>query len=337
MEYWAKRLALCLCACVGLCVALGGCQKRQVRQVQGFAMDTLITLTVYGEADEAAARACLPALANWERDFAAQQPDGQLGALNAAGSGTLAGETAALFVQAMHWANETQGAFDPALGQLIALWHVQTREADEPLPTQAEIDVARAASGTAHVRWQQGDGVVAVQLSGGAQLDLGGIAKGYAADLCAQLLAQHGVTEAIVNLGGNVRIVGQQAHTVGVQDPRDAQRILLQLDAADESVVTSGDYQRYAEVGGQRIHHVLDARTGKSADSGLVSATVVGRDGAACDALSTAVLVLGAEEGMALLKRTGYEGILVTQERQVLATDGLKGRVKLLSDAYTMP
>ena len=331
-------MAVGLCACMALCAVLGGCGNARARQVQGFAMDTLITLTVYDDAGETAAKACLSALSAWEDDFSAQRAQGQLGALNAAGQGTLSGEAATLFVQAMQWAQDTRGAFDPALGQLIALWHVQTREAEEPLPTQEAIDAARAASGSALVQWhRQGDGSVAVQLKDGAQLDLGGIAKGYAADLCAQLLAQQGVTDAIVNLGGNVRILGQRAHTVGVQDPRNAQRILLQLDAADESVVTSGDYQRYVEVDGQRIHHVLDARTGRCADSGLISVTVVGHDGAACDALSTAVLVLGAQEGLALLARTGYEGILVTRDRQVLVTQGLKERVALLSDAYTMP
>ena len=175
-----------------------------------------------------------------------------------------------------------------------------------------------------------------VTLSDGAQLDLGGIAKGYAGDAVRTVLAELGVTSAVIDLGGDVGLLGAKPDgsgwRVAVKDPADPSEFLGVLTAADTFVVTSGIYERGFEENGVRYHHIIDPKTGKPAESGLVSVTVVCGDGAWADALSTACFVLGEEGSLALRdtlaakKNLRIELILVTDDGHVRYTAGLAER-----------
>ena len=171
----------------------------------------------------------------------------------------------------------------------------------------------------------------------GAQLDLGGIAKGYAADLLRAQLEKEGVTSATLDLGGDVFVMGRKTDgsdwRIAVKDPADTESYLGVVSAADKFIVTSGVYERYFEENGVRYHHILDPKTGCPAASGLVSVTVLCENGAWADALSTACFVLGPDGALALRddladQGTDFELILVTDDGRVLYTDGL-------ADAFT--
>jgi thiamine biosynthesis lipoprotein len=101
-------------------------------------------------------------------------------------------------------------------------------------------------------------------------------------------------------------------------------------------VITSGDYQRYIMVNGKRIHHIIDPASGRSADSGLMGVTIVGKNGAQCDAMSTAVFVLGVEKGLELVRAQGLEAVLVTNDNKIYLTQGLKGVFTLTNTAYAI-
>ena len=202
-------------------------------------------------------------------------------------------------------------------------------------PSQAELDALLAHAGMEHVH-VSGD---TVALDSGTQIDLGAIAKGYAADRVLDLYRQAGLERGWAALGGNVAALGcrpdGEPWEIGIQDPAqpddgNAYAGLLYLE--DACAVTSGSYQRYFEQDGRRYHHILDPATGAPADSGLLSVTVVADaaegSGAMCDALSTALFVMGEEQALDFWRTGGldFQLVLVTEDGRVVATAGLEGR-----------
>ena len=168
-------------------------------------------------------------------------------------------------------------------------------------------------------------------LPAGMELDLGAVAKGFAADRAAESLRAAGVSSALLDLGGNIQAVGSRPDgspwRVAVQDPDGGW--LGVLEVADQAVVTSGGYQRYFEEDGERYWHILDPATGRPARSGLTSATAVGPGGAVCDGLSTTLFVLGLEESVDLWRQRGdFEFLLLTEEGELYLSSGL-------ADAFT--
>ena len=153
----------------------------------------------------------------------------------------------------------------------------------------------------------------------GQGIHLGGIAKGYAVDRVAKLLADQGVKSAVINLGGTVRNVGRCA-PVGIRNPFAPDQIAASIESVDEAVVTSGLYERGS--------HIFDPVSGQPAVSDLASVTVVGKDGAAADAAATACMVLGSMRGMLLLDLLGLEGIFILSEGGIFATKNVRERVK---------
>lgn len=163
-------------------------------------------------------------------------------------------------------------------------------------------------------------------LKRGTKIDLGGIAKGFAVQKCLNLLKQAGVQNALVNAGGDTGLLGDkfgQNWLVAIKHPRQADKQAALLPLANEAISTSGDYERYFIEDGQRYHHILNPKTGKSA-TGLVSVSVIGPDAMTTDALSTTLFILGKEQGFALLKQfDGYEAIIIDEELQMYFSDGL--------------
>ena len=164
-------------------------------------------------------------------------------------------------------------------------------------------------------------------------LDLGGIAKGYIVDRGLALLAQAGVENAFLNAGGDIAILGTKPDgtpwRVGIRHPRGADHYIAVLSMTGGAVVTSGDYERTFEAGGQRYHHILDPSTGYPAGD-LTSVTITAPTATEADALSTAVFVLGPERGLALVESLpGVEAVLVTRDLEIMVSTGLVGKIEL--------
>jgi thiamine biosynthesis lipoprotein len=160
----------------------------------------------------------------------------------------------------------------------------------------------------------------------GVRIDLGGIAKGYAVDRSVEHLRKLGIEHAMVNAGGDTRLLGDRRGkpwVVGIRDPRNEGRVVTRLPLQDEAISTSGDYERYFEEDGVRYHHILVPGTGQSA-RGVRSATVIGADATLTDALSTTVFVLGVERGMRLIAGLqGVEAVVVDDQGRIYYSDGL--------------
>jgi thiamine biosynthesis lipoprotein len=161
----------------------------------------------------------------------------------------------------------------------------------------------------------------------GVRIDLGGIAKGYAVDRCIQLLQELGIEQALVTAGGDSRMMGDRwgrPWTIGIRDPRDADKMVAVIPLMDEAVSTSGDYQRYFEKDGVRYHHIINPKSGDSARE-LQSVTIIGPDATTTDALSTSVFVLGLEAGLKLIDRLpDIDAILVDQHGRMHYSDDLQ-------------
>lgn len=305
-----------------------------------YAMDTVMNLTVYGENAAAALESAEKELHTLDEAVLSRTAEGsELYALN-----TSNGETVeygaddilpALIETALTISDATDGAFDPTLAPVLDAWGFTKDE--RRVPPADELKELLSHTGCGKVALEKTADGWTVTLLDGAQLDLGGIAKGYAADLLRAQLEKEGVTSATLDLGGDVFVMGRKTDgsdwRIAVKDPADTESYLGVVSAADKFIVTSGVYERYFEENGVRYHHILDPKTGCPAESGLVSVTVLCGNGAWADALSTACFVLGPDGALALRddladQGTNFELILVTDDGRVLYTDGL-------ADAFT--
>lgn len=218
----------------------------------------------------------------------------------------------------------SDGAFDPGLGALKQLWGVET---DTPrVPTNDEIRRALRGTGPTALRLE---GRTVTKSDPLLQVDLGGIAKGYALDRAVEILRQAGIRHASVNAGGDLRLLGNHGERpwrIGIQHPRRNRELLATLELADVAVVTSGDYERFFERDGVRYHHLFDPRTGQPARD-CQSVTVVAGEAMLADALATAAFVLGPARGIELLRQQQVEGIIVTADGELLVTAGLQPQV----------
>jgi len=181
----------------------------------------------------------------------------------------------------------------------------------------------------------------------GMKLDLGGVAKGYAADEVKKILKENGVESAIIDLGGNIYVVGDKGEgnpwRIGITNPFEPTgRFTGLLELIDSSVITSGDYERYFIYEGKKYHHILDSKTGYPSDSGIRGVSIVSEKGIDGDALSTTLFVLGLDKGLELVdKLEGIEAIFITSDKEVIITDGLKDKFimdnpefKLINNEY---
>jgi thiamine biosynthesis lipoprotein len=198
-------------------------------------------------------------------------------------------------------ARDSGGAFDVTVGPLIALWRKARKTA--VLPDPAELKRARRLVGWQKLRLDEGSRTVRLTVRG-MKLDLGGIAKGYAADEAQRVLEQHGITRALVQLGGDIVVSGpppgMDGWTIRVPNAGN-DRGAADLRFADRAVSTSGDTEQFAVVGGRRYSHVVDPRTGVALTN-RVQVTLTAPDGLTSDPLSTALCVLGGEDSGKLLQ-----------------------------------
>ena len=349
---WTGRAFAALLACaLGAALAVGhvgcvggepdGADVPTTTATSSFtAMDTGMTLTVHAVSQAVAddvANACRQRVLELDELLAPENVTSEIARINAAGGASTAVSpaTAALVAASLDAAHRTGGAFDPTVYPLTSAWGFTT--GDHRVPSPDEVAALLPCVGYAAVQVDEAAGTVT--LEDGAQIDVGGVAKGFAADELRALLRERGITSALFDLGGNVTALGSKPDgspwKVGVADPDDPGKLAGLLEVRDATVSTSGAYQRYFEgKDGTRYHHLLDPSTGYPAASDLASASVVGADGAQCDALSTACFVLGLDGALDLWRAAAADGgaafdlVLIASDGRTFVTDGI-------ADAYT--
>ena len=303
-----------------LLLTLSGCGgKSEPYSTDFFAMDTFMSVKVLGSDGESLAQQCENEINALESVLSRTREDTDIAKLNAADGApvTLSDEGAKLLSTALDLSAATNGAYDPTVAPLTDLWGIGTEH--QQVPAQSDIDAALQTVGTQHVH-VSGD---SVQLDGGSRIDLGGIAKGYAADLCADIL-KDADADGLLVLGGNIYAVGTNEGkdwNIGIADPDEPTDTVAAVAVHDLSVVTSGDYERYFEQDGVRYHHIFDPETGYPAVSGLRSVTFIDENYTRADALTTALFVMGAAKGRAYCEKNGIAAVFITSDRQVFTTE----------------
>ncbi len=302
--------------------ACGKAEESEPARRTVFAMDTVMNLTVYGKDGGKALDAAEAELQRLDALLARGVEGSAVYALNH--DGTVIDATVANLIDVCGTLSQaTDGAFDPTIAPLLELWGFGSGAGEHRVPTQAEIDAALADVGDEHVH-RDGNQVV---LDLPTQIDFGGVAKGEAGVRAIQTLEKNGIKSAVLDLGGDVALLGSKPDgsnwRVAVKDPADASVYLGILETpGDVFVMTSGVYERWFEENGVRYHHILDPKTGYPADSGVVSATVICKDGWCADMLATACCVAGTE--WALVWRAEgiveFDLILVMEDGRVLYT-----------------
>lgn len=237
---------------------------------------------------------------------------------------------------AKEYSVSSDGAFNLVIGAITQLWRIGFDDARKP--SQAEIDEALTKLDYNKVQLDDANETIFLEEKG-MIIDLGAIAKGYIADETASVLRKEGVTSAIVDLGGNVLVVGHSYRgpdkkwTIGIQDPNTARGTIIgSVEGVDKTVVTSGIYERYLDVDGKRYHHLFDTKTGYPVDNELASVSILTEHSIDGDALTTVLFSKGLEEGMKYVEEQTGEGtdaIFITRDGKVYITSGLKDNFKL--------
>lgn len=317
---------------------LTGCSAESSPEpVQGtfFAMDTVMDFTIYGESGLIDQSESL--IASLESLVSVTDADSELYAINQTGSGMLTEEASSLMEQALEICRRTDGALDLSIYPIVRAWGFTT--GSYQVPDEAEIQALLPLVDYRKIQYDAATGTVT--LPEGMEIDLGSVAKGYAGQLAAQMLREHGVQSALLNLGGNVQTVGAKPDgspwQIGIKDPQGEDAMMV-LSVEDQAVVTSGGYERYFEQDGQTYWHIMDPSTGHPADSGLISVTIVGDEGVVCDGLSTALFVMGLEKAADLWAQSGdFEAVFVTASGEVYITEGLRDRFALTEQYADTP
>lgn len=317
-----RKLLFCL---LPLCLLLTGCGSNP-RTQRDFILNTEVYVTVYRARDEAAASEAMALCRDYEKVFSRTDPDSELYRLNSRETNTVSDELAQVIALGLDYARLTGGAFDIAMGSVTALWDFTAEEPQVP-------DSGAVAEAMAHAGWEKVrlEGNTVIFSDPETTLDLGGIAKGYIADRMAELLAEKGVSSAIISLGGNLYCLGTKPDgsdfQVGIQYPyQERNETIGGLGVHDRSVVTSGLYERCFTADGRLYHHILDPETGWPVENGLLAVSIVSGRSVDGDALSTACFVLGLEDGLALIEETeGVEAVFITADFQLHLSTGLEG------------
>lgn len=319
---------LCLASCSG-----AGDGSGQAYSESFFAMDTYMTFTIYGEGGEEALAQAGDMIAELEGLWSVTDEGSDIYAVNHSDGAAVAVDerTAELLAFALHMAEETGGALEPTLYPVLRAWGFTTGE--NRIPTEAELGELLGRTGRDKVHISE-DGWVF--LEAGTMLDLGALGKGCAGDLVAGLLREQGVTSALLDIGGNIQAIGAKpdgsSWRVGLKDPFSG-GVLGVILMTDGAVVTSGNYERYFTGEDGKIYgHILDPATGRPVDNGLASVSVIaaGSRGKLCDALSTALFVMGPEGAQDYWREhQDFDMILVTQEGEILVTGGIKDSFSL--------
>jgi len=296
------------------------------------AMGTIIEITLVAEEQDTAQKAALQAFQEIRRIEYLMSPwieSSDVTRINRSAwndGAKVSPETIEVLKRAQEVSKLSEGGFDITVGPLVQLWR-KARERGMP-PEMQEVKETLNLVNFRNLKTHYG-GKVLLRKKGMA-IDLGGIAKGYAVDRAFEILKGLGYRNLVVNAGGDLRVGGSKPGgpwSIGIQHPRDPQKIMARISLSDTAVATSGDYEKFFIHQGKRYHHILNPRSGFPAE-GCQSVTVLHKEAITADALATAILVLGPEIGYPLCQRLErVDCLIVDRDEKTVFTQNLKDRL----------
>jgi thiamine biosynthesis lipoprotein len=325
MVCYSRKLIISLAIAL-LITAIFSCTPREqeLQRRTQFIMGTLVEIAVRemdSEKAQSAITSAFDEMQRLENLMSTQLAHSEISRLN-----DLAGEQTPLAVspdvlavihRGIYWGNKSQGALDISIGPVSSLWSFDNDNSSIPNTQQLEgathlVNFREIEIDESKVRLKQP----------GMSLHLGAIAKGYAVDRAMAVLEKNGVRHALINAGGDLIVLGErkdgQPWSIGLQHPRQPEKLSASFSLSGKAVATSGDYQKYFMKDNTRYHHILDPKTGLPA-RGVISCTIIAETVMDADALATAVFVLGSEKGMSLVDSVdGVEGMMITESGATL-------------------
>ncbi len=304
-------------------------------------LDTPCKVTIYDDVPETVLDKAFDVLKEVDSRMNASSETSEISEVNrSSGKGyvKVSDDTFYVIQKGKSYGELTKGVFDISIGPLVKLWGINTDHAR--VPAKLEIDGKRPLVNYENVLLKEDTKEVMLK-NPGMELDLGGIAKGYAADAVAEVLRANGVEHAIIDLGGNILTLGSKVNgddwKIGIQNPNTERgQYLATIEVVNKTIVTSGIYERYYTApDGKRYHHILDTSTGYPVDNNLASVTIVTDKSIDGDALAKS-FCMGIDKGKDFVKSQGAEAIFVTKDSKVYLTDGLKGNFKLNDKSFTL-
>lgn len=324
-----------LCGCANSAESSSEDTKEYSRDI--FAMDTYMYLKVYGEHADTALGYSSEQILSLEELFSVTSEKSDIWAINHSNGEpvSVSDDTIAVLNKAIEIGGKTNGALDVTIYPLLTEWGFTTDT--QQVPTDDIIADKLKLIDYTKISVKGNT----VQLPDNMQIDFGALAKGYTSDCVTEILKENGVKSALVNLGGNVHAVGTKPDgtlwKVGVQNPFSPSEQVCILEIADKAVITSGNYERFfTDENGRKYWHILDSADGFPADNGLVSVTIVGENGLLCDALSTALFVLGTDKAVDYWKNSAdFEMILITDDEKIIYSEGLSDFINFTASYET--
>ena len=228
--------------------------------------------------------------------------------------------------EALEYSRLTSGTFDVSIRPLSRLWGEKGKLKE--VPEAREIEKKLPLVNYKNIILNERNQTIEFERKRMA-IDLGGVAKGYAVDQAIEVLKKRGIEAALINAGGDIRVMGKRAWKVGLQHPRKGNEVLAVIRLKDQAIATSGDYQRYFIKEGKRYHHIINPETGYPAIE-CMSVTIIASQAIQADILATSIFILGSEKGMELIESLeGVEGIIIDAQGEILFSSGLKGKLQI--------
>ncbi len=306
-----------------------------------FLMDTVVNIKVYGKQNKKVMDMAVDRLREIEDRMSVTIATSDVSKINEnAGIKPVQVHEDVYYVieKAKYFAELSKGAYEPTIGPLIELWKVTDMYGEErdSIPTEEEIKEKMSLVDYNDLVLMEDNQVYLKRK--GMKLDLGGIVKGYAADEIKRIFEEKGVKSAIIDLGGNIYAMGEKTSgepwRIGIQDPFSvASNYIGILNVRNKSIVTSGDYERYFIYKGERYHHIIDAKTGYPSKNELVGVSIVSDKSIDGDALSTALFVLGIEEGTKLVNQLEDTNVIfITKQKEIYIQEKIKDKFTLTDE-----
>lgn len=336
-----KKINICCMMCM-LILGIGGCSWKQNQDMAEhsesfFAMDTYMTFTAYGTDAEPAILAAEDKIREMEELWSVTDKNSDVYAVNHSSGQTVTVDwkTAELLSYALDMAEETNGALEPTIYPVLTAWGFTTGENRVPAETELAELLEKVGYDKVELNNDQ------IQMEPGGMIDLGAVGKGYAGDEAAQILRERGITAALLDIGGNIQAIGTKPDgsdwRVGLKDPFSG-GVLGIIQVSDVAVVTSGNYERFF-IGedGKVYGHIIDPATGHPVENGIASVSVIASEGKLCDALSTALFVMGLENAQDYWRQhRNYEMILIMEDGDIYLTEGIRDSFSLNSEYRNM-
>ena len=327
MCFWKNKLSELLGICLLTGSLLVGCGSSGAdpisRTVTVF--DTVVTITIYDKGSEDVLDACVEKCEDYNARFSRTSEGSEIYELNHAGGQpvTVSEDTADLIEKGLEYSRASGGKFDITIAPLSDLWDFKNNTGT--VPDDAAIQEAKSHIGYDNVKI---DGNTMQLLDPDAEIDLGGIAKGYIADQLKAYMKEQDISHALINLGGNVLALGGKPdgsdYNIGIQKPfaQNGEPITA-VKIKNESVVSSGIYERYFKVDDKIYHHILDPQTGYPYENNLLGVSIVCDSSTEADALSTTCFAMGLEDGMNYIESIdSAEALFITNDYKLHYSSG---------------